>query len=118
MRNDVREGVILHLMSDTKPNFAALAKRYNCDYRKVKRYYDLGLENKLGSLKQGHKSKTSLLDDFKELIIEKLSLGCSAKSIFTISFVKKVTLGVTRQFQIITFLFHGTISRLTQEGID
>lgn len=82
MRNDVREGVILHLMSDTKPNFAALAKRYNCDYRTVKRYYELGLENKLDSLKQGRKSKPSLLDDFRELIIEKLSLGCSAKSIY------------------------------------
>ncbi len=82
MRNDVREGVILHLMSDTKPNFAALAKRYNCDYRTVKHYYELGLENKLDSLKQGRKPKPSLLDDFRELIIEKLSLGCSAKFIY------------------------------------
>ncbi|EEU78340.1 conserved hypothetical protein (plasmid) [Enterococcus faecalis E1Sol] len=82
MRNDVREGVILHLMSDTKPNFAALAKRYNCDYRTVKRYYELGLENKLDSLKQERKSKLGLLDDFKALIVEKLNLGCSAKSIY------------------------------------
>lgn len=96
MRNDVREGVILHLMSDTKPNFAALAKRYNCDYRIVKRYYDFGLENKLDSLNQGRKSKPGLLDDFKELIIEKLNLGCSAKSIYYLIY-KKVTLGVTRQ---------------------
>ena len=51
MRNDVREGVILHFMSDTKPNFAASAKRFNCDYRTVNRYYELRLENKLDSLK-------------------------------------------------------------------
>ncbi|MBF0020940.1 hypothetical protein HAX41_12400 [Enterococcus faecalis] len=70
MRNDVREGVILHLMSDTKPNFAALAKRYNCDYRTVKRYYELGLENKLDFLKQERKSKPGLLDDFKALILK------------------------------------------------
>lgn len=82
MRNDLRQGVILHLMSDTKHNFSALAKRYNCDYRKVKRYYELGLENQLDSLKQGRKPKPNLLDDFRELIIEKLSLGCSAKSIY------------------------------------
>ncbi len=88
MRNDVREGVILHLMSDTKPNFAALAKRYNCDYRIVKRYYDFGLENKLDSLNQGRKSKPGLLDDFKELIIEKLNLGCSAKSIYYLIYKK------------------------------
>ncbi len=43
MRNDIREEVILHLMNDAKPN-STLAKRYNCDYHTVKRYYNLSLE--------------------------------------------------------------------------
>ncbi|EQC82874.1 hypothetical protein LLT1_04610, partial [Lactococcus cremoris subsp. cremoris TIFN1] len=34
-------------MTGIKPNFADIARRYNCDYRTVKRYYDLGKEKTL-----------------------------------------------------------------------
>ena len=82
MRKDVLEGVILHIMSGTKPNFAVLARQFECDYRTVKRYYDLGLERKLDKLKQRRRPKSTLLDDYKEIIKEKLSLGCTAMSIY------------------------------------
>ncbi|WP_231620955.1 ATP-binding protein [Carnobacterium maltaromaticum] len=38
-------------MNETKPNYAALAKQYNCDYRTVKRRfskYDLVILDELG----------------------------------------------------------------------
>ncbi|MDR2879440.1 MAG: IS21 family transposase [Fusobacteriales bacterium] len=82
MRKDVPEGVILHIMSGTKPNFAVLARQFECDYRTVKRYYDLGLERKLDKLKQRRRPKSTLLDDYKEIIKEKLALGCTAMSIY------------------------------------
>ena len=42
MRIDVREGVKKYLMDNIKPNFNQLSKQYGCDYRTVKRYYELG----------------------------------------------------------------------------
>lgn len=47
MRKDVLEGVLRHIMNDIQPNYAAMTKQYNCDYRTVKRYYEAG--NKRGS---------------------------------------------------------------------
>lgn len=82
MRKDILEGVILHIMSGTKPNFSVLARQFECDYRTVKRYYDLGLEGKLDKLKQRRRPKSTLLDDYKEIIKEKLALGCTAMSIY------------------------------------
>jgi len=82
MRRDVLEGVSLHIMSETKPNFALLAKQYDCDYRTVKRYYDLGLERKLDELTQKRRPKSTLLDDYKETINDKLALGCTGMSIY------------------------------------
>ena len=36
MRKDVREGVRKFMNDGIKPNFAALARQYGCDYRTVK----------------------------------------------------------------------------------
>ncbi|AYG01882.1 IS21 family transposase [Lactococcus allomyrinae] len=68
-------------MTDTKPNFAALARRYNCDYRTVKRYYELGQEQTLQEASRRNVPPT-LIENFKTLINEKVELGCSARSIF------------------------------------
>ncbi|HBM3536149.1 TPA: IS21 family transposase, partial [Listeria innocua] len=51
MRKDVLEGVLRHIMNEIHPNFAALAKQYNCDYRTVKRYYEAGLTGDLDKLR-------------------------------------------------------------------
>ncbi|WP_271398842.1 hypothetical protein [Salinicoccus roseus] len=40
MRADIREGVRRYVNDDIKPNFAALARQYNCDYRTVKAAYE------------------------------------------------------------------------------
>ena len=39
MRKDIREGVKKHMIDGIKPNYAALAKQYGCDYRTVKAAY-------------------------------------------------------------------------------
>src|SRR5690625_2176510 len=39
MRKDIREGVKKHMIDGIKPNYAALAKQYGCDYRTVKTAY-------------------------------------------------------------------------------
>lgn len=39
MRKDIREGVMIYVINEMKPNYAALAKQYECDYRTVKTAY-------------------------------------------------------------------------------
>ncbi|MBI0603804.1 hypothetical protein [Enterococcus faecalis] len=39
MRKDIREGVMIYVFNEIKPNYAALAKQYGCDYRTVKIAY-------------------------------------------------------------------------------
>lgn len=81
MRKDILESLTLHFMNDTKPNFAAPARRYNCDYRTVKRYYELGQEKTLEEAAQ-RRVPPSLIENFKSIIEDKLETGCSACSIF------------------------------------
>ena len=52
-------------MSGTKPNFADLARRYDVDWRTVKKYYD-GYEGK-----PAHRNKPSKLDKHLQLIKDK-----------------------------------------------
>ncbi|EQC90236.1 hypothetical protein LLT7_07430, partial [Lactococcus cremoris subsp. cremoris TIFN7] len=61
-------------MTGIKPNFADIARRYNCDYRTVKRYYDLGKEK---TLEEASKRRVppSLIENYKSIIEDKLKLG-------------------------------------------
>ena len=40
MRKDIKEIMKMYKKEGIKPNFSQVARRYNCDYRTVKRYYD------------------------------------------------------------------------------
>ena len=40
MKKDILEGVMIYVINEIKPNYAALAKQYDCDYRTVKRAYE------------------------------------------------------------------------------
>lgn len=82
MRKDIYEGVLLHIMSETKPNYAALARQFNCDYRTVKRYYEAGISKELPILGKRNQNKKTLIDDYEAIIIDKLSLGCSSTAIY------------------------------------
>ena len=87
MRKDIYEGVLLNIMNETKPNYAALAKQFNCDYRTVKRYYEAGISKKLPDLGKRNQNKKTLIDDYTEIIVDKLSLGCSSTAIY--HFIKR-----------------------------
>lgn len=88
MRKDVLEGVLRHIMNDIQPNYAALAKQNNCDYRTVKRYYEAGKKGNIDQLKKRKPSNSPLLSGFEEIIRDKLELSCSASSIYY--FIKKM----------------------------
>lgn len=77
MRKDIYERMKLMFKEETQPNYAEIARRYNCDYRTVKRYYESGPTAK--EPKRIYKSK---LDNYKEVIVQKLDLGCTFKSIY------------------------------------
>ena len=54
--------------TNTKPNYAELARKYNKDYRTIKKYHE-GYEGKPRT-----RSKPSRLDIYREVIEEKLSI--------------------------------------------
>ena len=73
-----------------KPNFAALGREYGCDYRtaKVKYYEELNKEKGFELVK---KSRKYIIDDYKDLILNKLETipGITAYSIFYLLKVEK-----------------------------
>ena len=56
---------------ETKPNYAEIARRWNCDYRTVKRYF----EQDVVPIRKI--TKTSKLDPYRTIIEEKVNLGCT-----------------------------------------
>ena len=67
LRNKLKELIRLNI----KPNFAALGREYGCDYRtaKAKYYEEQNKENNIEIIK---KTRRYIIDDYKELIINKL----------------------------------------------
>ena len=64
-------------MSGTKPNFADLARRYDVDWRTVKKYYD-GYDGK-----PAHRNKPSKLDKHLQLIKDKLYIkGTTVRAVY------------------------------------
>ena len=95
MRQDIREEVRKFMIEDIKPNFAAIAQQYNCDYRTVKRAYEEARQPQVDH--HPKPARPSKLDPFKEKISEKLEIGCSAMAIF--KFIEKH--GFTGKYSIV-----------------
>ena len=81
MRKDIYERMKLMKQEGIKPNFAEVARKYDCDYRTVKRYYERDSDIKP---KREYQSK---LDPFRQVIQDKLELGCGAYAIY--KFIEK-----------------------------
>lgn len=66
-----------------KPNFAALAREYNCDYRTVKARY-LEEQNKEKGIDISKAKRKHLVDNYEDIIIDKLETipGIRASSIY------------------------------------
>lgn len=86
MRHDIREGVKRYVDNDIEPNYAALSRQYDVDYRTAKKAYQ---EVKEGDAKpqKPKKQRPSLLDPYRDVIKAKLELNCSAMVIF--KFIQK-----------------------------
>jgi len=68
MRKDILEFMERIKKGGVKPNFSELGRRYNCDYRTVKKYY----ESDFSDIKE-RKKRPSKLDPYREIIQEKPS---------------------------------------------
>ena len=70
-----------------KPNFAALGREYGCDYRTAKiRYYEE--LNKEKGMKPEIKIRKHIIDDYKDIIINKLETIPGGNSLFNFLFFK------------------------------
>ena len=81
MRKDIYERMKIMKQEGVKPNYAEIARRWNCDYRTVKRYFEEDVVPRRKIL------KPSKLDPYKTIIEEKVGLGCTASSIY--HFIRK-----------------------------
>ena len=82
MRKDILEFVERMKKEGIRPNYSLIARRYNCDYRTVKKYYED--EEKEERVK---KKRPSKLDEYKEVIKEKVEYGVTGSEICR--FIKK-----------------------------
>ena len=92
MRKDIKEAMEIMKKQDIKPNYAELAKRYGCDYRTVKRYYEEDEE-----AKTERKPRPSKLDGYRETIEAKAEIPCTAAAIY--HFIRKQ--GFTGKYTIV-----------------
>lgn len=76
MRKDIFERMKIMKHEGAKPNYAEIARRWDCDYRTVKRYF----EQDVVPIRKI--TKPSKLDQFKGIIDEKVNIGCTASSIY------------------------------------
>lgn len=82
MRQDIREGVVWYIMNDIEPNFTAMGRQFDCDYRTVKAAYLAALNQPDELAPQSPSSRSSILDDYKQIIDDKLKIQCTAMSIY------------------------------------
>ena len=66
-------------MNDIKPNFAQMARQYDCDPRTIKKYFEEQQNPELIKPR-----KPSKLDPYRTLIEEKVSEGCSSTAIYSL----------------------------------
>jgi transposase len=66
---------------EIKPNYAALARQYDCDYRTIRQAY-VEIQDGKTSKKIKPVKRKSKLDPFRTIIESKLEINCSAMAIF------------------------------------
>ncbi|UCN20068.1 hypothetical protein [Limosilactobacillus reuteri] len=80
MGKDVYERMKYFVVEKIKPNYSAIARQYNVDPRTVKAAY---LRAQGGTLVvREPRSRRSKLDGYRDIIEDKYTAGCSARSIY------------------------------------
>ena len=62
---------------DIEPNFSEIGRRFGCDYRTAKKYYESDIKKDIPKV-----VRPSKLDPFKTIIEDKVKLGCTAMAIY------------------------------------
>ena len=76
MRKDIYERMKIMQKDGIKPNYAKIARQMDCDYRTVKKYF----EGKEPNKEKIH--RPSKLDGYRQIIENKVDLGCTGYAIF------------------------------------
>lgn len=77
MRNDIDAIVYDCAKDDIKPNYSAIARRFNVDYRTVKAHYERAQRKLRGEdITINRAKRPSMLDPYKDKIDEMLQEGC------------------------------------------
>lgn len=80
MRNDVYERIKHFVIEKIKPNYTALARQYNVDPRTVKAAFTRALTGVTGN--KHRRRRVSKLDNYRDIIEDKYTDGCSARTIY------------------------------------
>ncbi|MDR0899096.1 MAG: IS21 family transposase [Lactobacillaceae bacterium] len=98
MRKDIKQEVEYYVMNEIKPNYTAIAEKFNCDPRTVKKHYLKKQETDKTNQKAPTKpARPSKLDDYRDIIKEKYEAECTAMAIF--KFIEKK--GFTGKYTIV-----------------
>ena len=81
MRKDVYERMRYFVLEKIKPNYSAIARQYDVDPRTVKAAY-LRAQSDKTSVVRKRRSRRSKLDGYQDIIEDKYTAGCSARSIY------------------------------------
>lgn len=80
MRKDVYERMRYFVVEKIKPNYSAIARQYGVDPRTVKAAYLRAKKGETTVRKQ--RRRHSKLDRYQDIIEDKYTAGCSARSIY------------------------------------
>ena len=81
MRKDVYERMRYFVLEKIKPNYSAIARQYGVDPRTVKAAYLRAQSGKTAVIRK-RRSRRSKLDGYQDIIEDKYTTGCSARSIY------------------------------------
>ena len=81
MRKDVYERMRYFVLEKIKPNYSAIARQYGVDPRTVKAAY-LRTQSGETAVVRKRQNRRSKLDGYQDIIEDKYTAGCSARSIY------------------------------------
>ena len=81
MRKDVYESMRYFVLEKIKPNYSAIARQYGVDPRTVKAAY-LRTQSGETAVVRKRQNRRSKLDGYQDIIEDKYTAGCSARSIY------------------------------------
>ena len=81
MRKDVYERMRYFVLEKIRPNYSAIARQYDVDPRTVKAAYVRAQSGEVAVVRERQKRR-SKLDGYRDIIEDKYTAGCSARSIY------------------------------------